>query len=284
MKNDRRSVEPGELRRRAEEALRGETPARLPRTEDDPVRLLHELQVHQIELEIQNEELRHARNEMEAALEMYTDLYDFAPVGYATLDDAGIIRGINLTGASLLEVERSRLMGRPFAHFLAAENRSAFHAFLGRVMASQVKDVCEAPLVGNGKEPRIIQMEAVACTSGQECRVAILDVTERKSSEEEVRKLHADLERHANDLEIANMELEAFSHTVSHDLRNPLAVIDGYCQLIVHLCGDSLDEQCRGYLHQVDQGVKNMGELIDTLLNFSRLTHSKLCPETVDRR
>ncbi len=282
MKNDKRSLEPDELRRRAEETLREKTPARSPRSGDDPQKLLHELQVHQVEMEMQNNELRHARDEMEAALEKYTDLYDFAPIGYSTFDGAGNIRAINLTGAALMGMERSRLSGRPFALFLAAESRSVFQAFLGRVMESQGREACEVPLLGNGKEPRIIRMEAVACTSGQECRVAISDITERKRIEEEVRKLHTDLEQHAHELEIANLELEAFSHTVAHDLRGPMAIIGGYCQVIAQLCGESLDERCRGYLHQVDQGVQRMSELIDTLLNFSGLTHGELQSETVD--
>jgi PAS domain S-box-containing protein len=275
------SSEADELRRRAEKALREKkTPP--PRAGEDPQKLLHELQVHQIELEMQNEELRHARNEMEAALEKYTDLYDFAPVGYATLDGAGVIRSINLTGAGLLGMERSRLVGRPFGLLVTAESRSTLSAFLGQALTSQGKKSFEVPLVGNGKEPRIIRMEAVTCTSGQECRVAILDITERKRIEEEVRMLHAKLERRVYELEIANLELEAFSHTVSHDLRSPLAVIDGYCQLIEQLGGESLDERCRGYLHQLDQGVQRMTELIDTLLNFSRLTRTELQSKPVD--
>jgi PAS domain S-box-containing protein len=282
MKKGNMSSEPDELRRRALEALREKTPARHPRTGDDPEKLLHELQVHQVELEIQNQELRHARDEMEAALEKYTDLYDFAPVGYTTLDDTGIIHGINLTGASLLGMERSLLTGRPFGLYLAAESRSAFQSFLGRIMTGQGKEVCEAPLAGNGKAPLIVRIEAVAGASGQKHRVAFFDITERKRIEKEVLRLHEKLERRAYELEVANLELEAFSHTVAHDLRSPLAVIEGYCQVIQELCGERLDERCSGYLHNVGQGVQRMSQLIDTLLNFSRLTHSKLRPETVD--
>jgi len=94
-----------ELRRVAEEQLR-EKPAADRRMVEDPLRLLHELQVHQIELEMQNEELRQARSEVETALEKYADLYDFAPVGYVSLDPVGTIRSANLTGAGLLNVER----------------------------------------------------------------------------------------------------------------------------------------------------------------------------------
>ena len=93
-------TEGAELRRRAEEFLRAKAKgAPLSRTVDEMQRILHELEVHQIELEMQNDELRQARDEVDTALEKYTDLYDFAPVGYFTLDRDGIIRGVNLTGA-----------------------------------------------------------------------------------------------------------------------------------------------------------------------------------------
>ncbi len=279
MKKDKRSLDPDELRRRAEEALREQEPSpRVPG--DDPQKLLHELQVHQIELEMQNEELRQARDEAEATLEKYTDLYDFAPVGYATLDRAGIIRGINLTAAALLDKERSLLIGRSFAPFVAAP--SSLNAFLGRAIASRGKEACELALVANGQAPRTVRMEAVAGTSGQECRVAILDITERKRIEEEVRKLHKDLERRACELEAVNQELEAFSYTVSHDLRSPLTIIGGYCEMIQNVCGDRLDEACNGYLHEIEQGIHRMSELIETLLRFSTLTRSELQQELVD--
>src|ERR1700677_217995 len=98
------SDNPAELRRRAE--------ARLSKWRSDPKldpesqRLLHELEVHQIELEMQNAELHKARDELEAALENYTDLYDFAPVGYFSVDESGVILASNLTGAALLGIER----------------------------------------------------------------------------------------------------------------------------------------------------------------------------------
>jgi PAS domain S-box-containing protein len=281
MKENKRSLDPDELRRRAEEALHeGKSSPPPPPARDDPQKLLHELQVHQVELEMQNEELRQARDEAEAALEKYTDLYDLAPVGYATLDGAGIIRSINLTAAALLGKERSLLIGRSFAPFVAA--RSSLNAFLDRAIASQGKEACELTLVDNGREPRIVRMEAMACTSGQECRVAILDITERKRIEEEVQSLHKKLERRAYELEVANQELEAFSYTVSHDLRSPLTVIGGYCQMIQKVYGERLGEECSGYLHEIDKGIHRMSGLVETLLRFSSLTRSELQSAPVD--
>ena len=102
-----------ELRRQAEARLEGrEAEKAVPSRDEDSRRLVHELRVHQIELEMQNQELQGARAEAEAGLERYTDLYDFAPVGYLTLTSDGMISEINLTGATMLGMERSHLLHR----------------------------------------------------------------------------------------------------------------------------------------------------------------------------
>jgi PAS domain S-box-containing protein len=181
--------EAAELRHRAEAQLKAKTPdAGFSRTDDETQRLLHELQVHQIELEMQNAELRQARDEAETAMEKYADLYDFAPAGYFTLDREGIIRSVNLTGASLVGVERSRLLGRRFAQFVAATDRPALTAFLGKSCTSPAKEMCEATLLNEGNSPLFVQIEAVASASGQECRIALLDITARKRTEEALRE------------------------------------------------------------------------------------------------
>jgi len=266
-----------ELRRHAEERLHAKTTeVHPPRTEEDTQRLVHELEVHQIELEMQNAELRQARDEVETALENYTDLYDFAPVGYFTLDRDENIHAVNLTGASLLGIERSRLIGRRFGLFVAVEARPAFTAFFEKVFTSPAKEACEVALLKGGKHPLFVQIEAVATATGQECLVAIIDISVRRQLEEKLEILHNDLAARAAELEAANIELEAFNYTVSHDLRKPLTVINGYCQVIRELCGNKLDEQSKGYIREMYEGTLRMNRLIDTLLNFSRLTRVEM--------
>ena len=128
-----------DLRRRAEKLLKTREPDPVSYQGDAEVlRIVHELQVHQIELEMQNAELLQARDEIESALEKYTDLYDFAPIAYFTLDQVGSIRAANLTAASFLGIERSQLLGGRFSQFVVVEHRQLFAEFLGKVFASQI--------------------------------------------------------------------------------------------------------------------------------------------------
>jgi PAS domain S-box-containing protein len=140
------------LRRRAEASLPPRSrkhPAGEggPKAAADTQRLLHVLQVHQIELELQNAELQEARNRSDVLIEKYTDLYDFAPVGYFSLDETGRILEANLTGAAMLGDERSRLISRSLSRFVAPPSRPDFLDFLAKVFADTTKQVCEAKLL-----------------------------------------------------------------------------------------------------------------------------------------
>jgi PAS domain S-box-containing protein len=184
------SAGPAQVRRRAEAHLRGQKKlkAGVAKTGADFRRLLHELEVHQIELEMQNAELRRARDEREASLENYTDLYDFAPVGYFTLTAAGVINQVNLTGTNMVEMERSRLVGRTFGMLVTPELRPIFYAFLKKVFAGQTKASIDLALLGQSGQPlRDVNLEAQPLPNGQECRVAVIDITERKLADSALR-------------------------------------------------------------------------------------------------
>ena len=179
---------PASLRRRAQR-LAATQPAALavPRSQADTTRLLHELEVHQIELAMQNAELRAARDETDALLAKFTDLYDFAPVGYFTLTATGTIRLANLTGSVLLGIERSRLIGRSLGLLLAAGQRPAFQAFLSRVFAGESQLSLDSALLCNDQPPRFIKISAERSPNGHECSAVVLDVTGRKHAENTLR-------------------------------------------------------------------------------------------------
>jgi PAS domain S-box-containing protein len=168
------------LRRQAEQRLR-QRPAAGPRPgiKADAQRILHELQVHQVELELQNEELKQAKAEVDAGLEKYTDLYDFAPVGYYTLAANGTIQLVNLTGASLVGVARSHLVGRRFGLLVSPKDRPAFNSFLHRVFARQTKQSGDFELLSDSQPPRTVHIEARCLPSGMECRAVLVDVSQR---------------------------------------------------------------------------------------------------------
>ena len=182
-------IDNAELRRHAEDLLRKQKGSFPEGTENDLMRLHHELLVHQIELEMQNAELRQARDMLETTMEQYTDLYEFAPVGYFTLDRIGTISSVNLSGMSLVGVERSRLIGRRFELFVPGEDRPAFAAFLEKVFTCSDKVACEVALLKEGASPLLVQIGAVVAASGQDCRIALTDITERKFAMEALQKV-----------------------------------------------------------------------------------------------
>ncbi|MDZ7579260.1 MAG: PAS domain-containing protein [Deltaproteobacteria bacterium] len=191
MKKDRiPSADAAELRRRAEARL-GEdrTQGASGPPEEDVQRLVHELQVYQIELEMQNEELRRSRAEVEAGLERYSALYDFAPVGYLTLGRDGAIHQLNLAGAGLLGVERARLSGRRFGVFVAEPDRSAFSHFLEKVFTSRAQAECEVALLKEGGGPIHAHITAAASPDGQHCLVIIADITAQNQAQAETKHL-----------------------------------------------------------------------------------------------
>ncbi|OGU08962.1 MAG: Fis family transcriptional regulator [Geobacteraceae bacterium GWC2_55_20] len=192
---DTKLEENTELRRLAEEQLKAKSPETdFHRKYNETQRLFHELQVHQIELEMQNAELHQARCEIESALESYADIYDFTPVGYLTLDRDGTILAANLTAAGLLGIARSRLLGRRFGLFVADDIRQFFSEFLGKVFANRDKETCEVTLATESASTVFVHIEALAFSSGTECRVAVTDISERKRAEDELLRAHNELE------------------------------------------------------------------------------------------
>jgi PAS domain S-box-containing protein len=183
---DNRPKQAAELRRQAEAKLseRRKKAAAPPMAESDARRMVHELEVYQIELEMQNEELLQSCAQVEAGLRLYTDLYDFAPVGYFSLARDGAIHKINLAVANLLGVERGALINRRFGLFVSVESLPIFNAFLEKVFESRKKESCDIALLKDGHETRWAQIEGTCIEDGRECRAVVSDITERKRAEE----------------------------------------------------------------------------------------------------
>ena len=139
--------------------------------------VMHELQVHQIELEMQNEELRRVNETAETALRKYTMLYDFSPMGFFTLDCEGDIEDLNFTGAEMLGERRFGLMGSNFKFFVSEESKVVFNTFLDKVYAGISKESCEVVLGYDKKQLSVVYMEGVVTIVDRNCLLSVVNIT-----------------------------------------------------------------------------------------------------------
>jgi PAS domain S-box-containing protein len=192
---DQRAEQDRELRRRAEEFTLGgirltETPEAM--APEEARRMLHELRVHQIELEMQNEELRCAHRELEKTREEYFDLYDHAPVGYLTLHQNGLIQNANFTAAMLLGVGKNKLIKRRLAPFINPGDKDAFYTHRKRLFETCEPQLWEMRMVRADRTPFWAQIQATVVNAEQvelQCRVVLSDITASKQASEAVAAL-----------------------------------------------------------------------------------------------
>jgi PAS domain S-box-containing protein len=259
--------------------LRERAQARLKRLElanqsslsgPDTQRLLHELQVHQIELEKQNEELMYTRSEVEAALARANDLYDFAPVAYLTVDHAGGILQTNVAGAYLLGQERAALLGQSLAGFVIDDDVPAFRAFLEQVFTVKRHHVSELTLSDPSTLQRTVQIEADLSPDRLACRMSLVDLTDRKLLEQ-ARNRAADLEVGRQAAEAASQAKSSFLSRMSHELRTPLNAILGFGQLLQmdedHVLGELQGERVASMM----LAGRHLLALIEDVLDLSHV-------------
>ena len=164
------SAERRELRRQAQERPGRAPPKKLGQRardlpEGDARRLTQELELHKVELELQNEELRAAQVAIEMGMRRYRELFEFAPLGYAVLGPDERIREINHVGAQLLGRDRSSAVGARFEHFIVAAQRTAFSMLIGRARDSEQREAAELDLWLRGAQPVGFALSAVALTT-----------------------------------------------------------------------------------------------------------------------
>lgn len=150
-----------------------------PSTAGAALTLLHELQVHQVELDLQAEELRRSRTELETTLARQVQLYDFAPIGYMTIDQRTVLQELNLTAASMLRFERDQLLGRTLDAFLEPRSARRLHATIERLNSGAAQEVLTVELVSADTEPRSVHASATRDPSSQHFLVALMNIAER---------------------------------------------------------------------------------------------------------
>jgi PAS domain-containing protein len=175
-KNDIRPRATSQLRQRAEERANvkaAPVPEQIdPLSPEEMQQILHELQVHQIELEIQNEELRRAQVELDAVRARYFDLYDLAPVGYCTLSEKGMITEANLTAATLLGVDRGTLVGQPMSRFVLIEDQDIYYRHHQQLFATMAPQVCQLRLLRPSNPPFWARLEAILVRENESGRLS----------------------------------------------------------------------------------------------------------------
>ena len=186
-----------ELRRQAEisSSKNASGTSRTPFEQDS---LVHDLQVHQIELEMQNEELYNTQELLNESLEKYADLYNFAPVGYITLDRNGLILETNLTFSSQIDREKSRLLNTPLGFYVAAEDRAKFQFHLEHVYTSRERQTCELRLDKSSGPELYVQLVSILVHDGDGtglCRTSVTDISARIDIEKELAKINGELEK-----------------------------------------------------------------------------------------
>lgn len=291
-----------QLRSRAERMVNGQTNGNRvngePKLTEDVADLLrqlvqqsHELHVHQIVLELQNEQLMQANLELERTRAEYAALFDGAPIGYLTLDGRGLIARANAMLAAQLGVERARLPGRRFATFVEPAGASSFALFLRRIFEpgeGVVGRTIELPLTGVGGATLYAQIEGVTVwNAGEapECRLTVTDITPQRAAQEEVLRLNATLEerveRRTKHIRELSDELETFVYSVTHDLLTPLRHIRGFTQLMTRHF-ESQDAQQERYAQHVEHSVDRMEQLLRALLEFFRSGQQQVHLREVD--
>ncbi len=189
-KKPQRSTKVTGLRRQAEARLRMTKRDVAAMPVKDVQQLVHELQVHQIELEMQNDELRRTQLELEAVRDRYMDLYDFSPVGHLTLDTHGTIVEANLRAGTLLGLNRNKLIGEPLAGFIAPRDEGTFHRYCQEVLKADTRQICEVSLRLEAGVSRWIYFESLAVQDEQghltHWRTALLDISDRKRAEQQL--------------------------------------------------------------------------------------------------
>ncbi|MDK2979148.1 MAG: polar amino acid transport system substrate-binding protein [Bacteroidales bacterium] len=261
--------ETAKLRLKAEELLKkrqAATDSQLSETET--LKLMHELEVHQIELEMQSEELEKTRAIAQETAEKYIQLYDFAPVGYFTLSQKGEIIELNLRGATMLGKERSLLINKRFGLFVSNETRTIFNHFLDKVMSSLHRESCEVSLSENHNHPFYVQLTGIVSENKEHCLLNMIDITERKQAQDKLKENEAILQK-------LNIDKDLFISVLAHDLKSPFHSMLGFLELLSKNVYSYEIEKIESQVNIIYQSAQKVNNLLDSILIWAKSQSGK---------
>lgn len=236
--------------------------SRVPFFEPDNNKLIHELRVHQIELELQNEELMLAKDKAEFAERKYTELYDFSPSGYLTLSKNGEITNLNISAEVLLGKERSRLIDSNFGFFVSPNTRATYNSFLQDVFKTHLKQTCEFTLETNGNKPIYLLAIGVVCNTDEKCLLTLTDITRNKQTENELIKAKLNAEE-------GDRLKSAFLANMSHEIRTPMNGIMGFASLLQNISLTA--EKQQEFIQIIHKSGARMLNIINDIVSISRI-------------
>jgi PAS domain S-box-containing protein len=275
-----------DLRKRAERKVERVSADISRMNEEEIHRVFHELQVHQVELEMQNEELRNTQQELEQAKQKYVDLFDFAPIGYVILDKEGVIREANLTLASMLGKGRAQVKGKSFYDFVVETDRDLLFEFLRKALRSKQETSAELRLTPGHGETLYVQLDCQPMQGRTEeilFPASVLNITERKDAEFKEKERTRELESAKENAEAAQRAKDEFLANMSHEIRTPMSGILGMTEILLH---QDLPARVYADLELIRSSADSAMTLINDLFDLSRIQQGKFefHPEKFDLR
>lgn len=247
--------------------------------------LMHDLQVHQVELQLQNEELRRAQLALELSHARYFDLYDLAPVGYLTVAASGLIVEANLNAATLLGMARSALVKWPLSRFIVKAHQDSFYQCRRQLLETGQAQSCELQVLRGDGVTLWVRLIVSALQDGSDApalRVVLTDISERKRLDEALRETNKNLELAKQQADRANLAKSEFLSNMSHELRSPLNAILGFAQLMESGAPPPTPSQ-QASLEQIIKGGWYLLDLINDILDLAVIEsgHALLSMEPV---